>query len=324
VSRLEPDELARLLTQAVEPIRPDPAAYQRIKDGIAWRRRWRLPGIGLAGAVAAALVALAVIAIQPGPSAQVVEPGSPLVSSLGGGTAPGAGSSYRGGSGGNSPGEPGGGAGGSPGTNPTSSASLTASAPPTASPSSSPTDAGSNPMPAPSAVPAIDGDVDGDGSVDSLKLAGTRLDVTMTRGGVASIDLPNAMAPLQATVVDLDRDGFGEIVLLTGAESGVKQYSVLGLAASDELRQVGPGPLSLVAGTDPARGVAYGFHCEPGILTTYSATFSATSIDLGVTFNVITSTWRLDGDRFIQVGNNSPGVSSTDRSQFTASCGNLP
>jgi len=38
VSGLEPDELTRLLTEAVEPLRPSPDAYRQIRAGIERRK----------------------------------------------------------------------------------------------------------------------------------------------------------------------------------------------------------------------------------------------------------------------------------------------
>jgi hypothetical protein len=321
---LDPDELTRLLTQAVEPIRPDPAAYQRIKEGVAWRRRWRAPGFALAGIAAAALVVLAVLAVQPGPSARVVEPATPILSSLGGGGSPGASATYRNGSaGGSATDDPDDGPGSSPGgTRPPSTVTATPTAPQTPNPSSStPPDGGSVSMPAPAAVPAANGDVDGDGSTDALRLAGSKLEVTMTRAGaVVAADVPNAVSPLAATVVDLDRDGFGEIVLQTGAAAGVKRYSVLRLAGMDGFEPVdADGGVPLVAGIDTLGGVAYGFRCAAGTLTTFAATTS----DLGSTFLVVTTDWRLTGDVISQVDSNSPGTPTSDRSQFAVSCGDL-
>lgn len=333
MSRLDPDELTRLLTQAVEPIRPDPAAYQRIKEGVAWRRRWRAPGFALAGIAAVVLVVLAVLAVQPSPSTQVVEPATPVLSSLVSGVPTSGSSPYHGGSGGGATPppydyQPGTAPGtGAPSGGPSATPTMTPSVNPS-SPSTPPASGGSASMPPPAAVPAMNGDVDGDGAADSLRLVNNRLEVTMSRGGVVTADLATVVSPLAATVVDLDRNGYGEIVVQTGAEANVKRYSVLRLASMDPPSLVdASGGVPLVAGTDALRGVAYGFRCSPsttpGASPTMLTTFAGTSTDLGSTFVVVTTNWQLDGDHFVQIDTNSPGASTSDRSQFTVGCGDL-
>lgn len=333
MSRLDPDELTRLLTQAVEPIRPDPAAYQRIKEGVAWRRRWRAPGFALAGIAAVALVVLAVFAVQPSGSTQLVEPATPLLSSLVSGAPTSGSTPYHGG--------PGGTATQPPDDYPTGTASGTGastsgpSATPTttpsvnpSSPSAPPASGGSASMPPPATAPAMNGDVDGDGVADTLRLVNNRLEVTTSRGGVVTADLATVVNPLAATVVDLDGNGYGEIVVQTGAESNVKRYSLLRLASMAPLSLVdASGGVPLVAGTDALRGAAYGFRCSPpttpGASPTMLTTFAGTSTDLGSTFVVVTTNWQLDGDHFVQIDSNSPGTSTSDRSQFTVGCGDL-
>nr|MDT0664189.1 hypothetical protein [Micromonospora sp. DSM 115978] len=262
----------------------------------------------------AALVVLAVLAVQPGPSARVVEPATPILSSAGGGASPGASNTYQIGSGGGSAtDDPDGNSDNSPGgTRPPATVTTTPSPPQTSNPSSStPPEGGSASMPAPAAVPAANGDVDGDGSADTLRLAGSTLEVTTTpAGAVVTVDVPSVVS----------RDGFGEVVVQTGAAAGVKRYSVFRLAGMDAFEQVDPaGGVPLVAGIDTLGGVAYGFRCSAGTLTT----FAATTDDLGATFLVVTTNWRLAGGVLSQVDSNSPGTPTSDRSQFAVACGDL-
>ncbi len=322
MSQLEPDELARLLTQAVEPVRAAPDGYQRIRVGIERRRRIRLPLYTVVVAAAAAVFALAVLALRPGQSDQVVEPAGPLNGSVSGSGSDGVLSPTDGprlGSGGGpvgaSPGLPSVSVpprtSPSPGTTPSGAA--------TANPTASPTGptAGSPTMPPPVRVPARDGDIDGDGVVDQVDMTGTVLDVRLSRGTMVPVPMPSLVTPLRHAIVDIDGDGFGEVVVRTGAENGVERYLLLRLMAPDTISIVTGSDVGLVAGIDTANGNAAGFRCGPGSLVSYSGTSTGAG-----GYTVLTQPWRLAGTQLVP----QPGATSmysTDTSLFRADCGGL-
>ncbi|WP_261556175.1 FG-GAP repeat domain-containing protein [Frankia tisae] len=330
MSALEPDELTRLLTEAVEPIRPSPEAYRQIRAGIARRRRWRIPAFTLGGMVMAALIGLAVVAIRPSPSSQVVEPAAPpvmpttfsepsraaTVPSLGGGS-----------------GHPSSGGGGSaPGsttrvptsplpTRPTASASSQSVAPtsPQSSAPSNSTGPGSPQLPTPVAKPAAANDIDGDGQPDTVAPDGTNLRVRFSRDGqVARVALGSIITPLNSAVIDIDGDGFGELLVQTQAAGGTKSYALLRYASLDELAVLTlPSDLALGAGV---RGnSALGFRCADKTLQISTGTSSD-----GTQFNVATTTLGFTPDGLaVQDTASSTVRLPADSSPFVVSCGAL-
>ncbi|CAO5249402.1 FG-GAP repeat domain-containing protein [Frankia sp. AgKG'84/4] len=335
MSALEPDELARLLSEAVEPVRPSPDAYRRIQAGVARRRRWRLPAYTAGGMVMAALIALAVVAIRPSPSNQVVEPAAPPVMPTNytapavPGTAPVPG---RSGQGGGTAGTSGGAGSAShaPTTTVTPRSSVAASTPttPTASPSQPPASVSPPPggldspqLPTPTAKPAGVNDIDGDGRPDTVGVAadGTTLQIEFSRDNqVAKIPLPAISAPLNSAVVDIDGDGFGELLVQTRASNGVKSYALLRYVSLDQVVVMAlPDGLALSAGV---RGnVATGLRCGDHVLQIASGT----STD-GSQFTVTTTTLDLTVDGLSSADTASSTVRlPTDTSPFVASCGAL-
>jgi hypothetical protein len=322
VSPLEPDELTRLLAQAVEPVRPGPEAYQRIRDGIDRRRRLRLPMYALAGVAAVAVFVLAAFALQPGPSPDLVEPAGPVPP---GGLQTGPAGSQEGdrlGSGGGHDG----GSSGTPGSpsapQPTPPATASATGVPTAGPSVRPTvpEAGSPTMPLPARKPARDGDVDGDGSPDEIAMAGPGLlGVTLSRGTRATLPMPVPAGPLRWAVTDVDGDGYGEIFVRTGEDGGVERFAMVRMMDPERISLVSSGSAApLVAGIDAGQGSAAGFRCADGSLISYAGTAAG-----GGQYTVVTQIWRLDGTRLVPDAGATSGTSD-DTSLFQPDCGSLP
>jgi hypothetical protein len=327
---LEPDELARLLTEAVEPIRSSPDAYRRIQAGIARRRRLRLPAFTLGGMVMAALVALAVVAIRPSPSSQVVEPAAPPVmpttytEPTRAGTVPSLGGSGRGGSGGGSGGS---GSATHASTSVPTTRTTDVTPPPAATASQSPASSGTTPrpgspqLPTPVAKPAGVNDIDGDGRPDTIGAAadGTTLQIQFSRDNqVARVPLSGISTPLNSAVVDIDADGFGELLVQTGVSGGVRSYALLRYVSLDQVVTVNlPSGLTLAAGV---RGnSANGFRCiDHGLQIN-----TGTSTD-GSQFNVVTSTLRFTPDGLTTEDTASSTVRlPADSSPFVAACGTL-
>jgi hypothetical protein len=317
MSPLRPEDLRSLLHEAVDEVRPSPDGYSRIQAGIARRRRWRVPAYAAGAAVLAGLAALAFFAISPGGGGgQVVLPASPITSRLGSGavattatTAP-------------SPETAGGPAGPPPGgdqtAGPTSPPVTPSSPPQTTHPTTTPTRSGSNSTPA---TIAKDGDIDGDGIVDSgITYNGSALVVTLSRlGQTKAVTLPGVVKPLHRTVVDLDDDGLGEIVVEVQGSGLFPTYAVVRLQPDGSLRVLSGGPLPLAAGASATAGS--GFSCSGGLILARAGT----SED-GVTYQVTTTTWRLSGVTFQQVGKvvtSSYDTTSNVANPFTAQCGTL-
>jgi hypothetical protein len=324
VSPLDPDELARLLTQAVEPVRPGPEGFQRIREGIDRRRRMRLPLYTLVGVAAAALFVLAAIALQPGQRAQVVEPASPVNGSGGQSEPDQPGSLPENSKLGSGGGQDGGGGRGTevpPGTTrttrpPATSPSGTATTDPTSSPSGD--DGGSPTMPPPASKPAKNGDIDGDGTADEIEMVnGTLLQARLSRGSQPTLVIPTVVTPLRYGVVDVDGNGFGEIFVQTGADNGVQRFAMLQLTSMEKISFVDDSRNALVAGIDTQGGSAAGFRCSPGSLTSYSGTSTGDG-----QYELVTHTWSLEGTRLVRTSSTTTGP-TTDTSMFKADCGTL-
>jgi hypothetical protein len=321
VTQLEPDELSRLLHAAVEPVRPSPDAYQRIRAGVAWRRRWRVPGLAVAGLAMAAIVGLAVFAIRPQSSDQVVEPVPPaIVTTVSqgsvlsngaateprrtGGTAPGGGgASAR-----NQP----------PSAGPTSPGATTQPGAASSGPSTAPPDEGSPTLPPAAFRPAHADDIDGDGEADQVRLTGTTtLEVTFSRGRTVSVPLPVvAISPLRKAIVDIDGDGYGEVILQVVGTGTADTYEVLRYGAGDTLQPLTAPAPGLTSGVDGTS--ASGFKCTGRALQVSNGV----SRDGGSTFQVTTTTWNLTMAGFSQQG--GPVTTTvSDTALFVAACGNL-
>ncbi|ABD13040.1 hypothetical protein ThrDRAFT_01899 [Frankia casuarinae] len=329
MSGLEPEELARLLTEAVEPIRPSPDAYRQIRAGIDRRRRWRLPLMTAGGMVMAALIGLAVVALRPPPSSnELVEPAvPPLV------TAPVTGPSRTpvapstGGTGRSA--RAGGGSGGgaatwSATTPPTALPSTSVSSPPvTAGSSASPTTVTQDSPQLPTAVvkPAVAGDVDGDGRSDQVRATGSKLEVVFSRDGtVGQVDLGAIVVPLHYTVVDIDANGFGEILVQTTSRSGMDNYALVRYASLDTLASVSlPAQLTLAAGVQG--NVGAGFRCMDRALRINSGTSTDGSL-----FTVATTILALTPEGLAAQDSRSDQVrlpADPATSPFVAACGQL-
>jgi hypothetical protein len=173
-------------------------------------------------------------------------------------------------------------------------------------------------MPAPAQKPARDGDIDGDGITDTVAMAGIGLEVTLSRGGVAGVPMPLPIAPLRYTIVDVDGDGFGEVLVRISATNGVERYRMLRLMAPDSISLVGGGSgTSLDAGIDTGSGDAFGFQCTGGGLVSYSGTSTG-----GATYTVDVQPWRLQGTALVAESGGST-MSTTDTSLFRPDCGSL-
>ena len=320
---LEPEELRRLLHAAVEPIRPSPEAYQRIRAGVERRRRWRMTLVTAGGLVAAALVGLAIVAIRPQPSTnQLVEPATPVIVSSSPAepwrtTAPAAGGPGGAGTGGATPDDV------NPSTPSTEPDTPPTSGLPTATPSTpavTPTapDGSGLPMPTPVARPAAPGGVDGDGTADRVQISGTRVEVAFSRGGVGHVTLDEVATLPDHTVVDVDADGFGEIFVQTGSSGGIDSYALLRFAGPGAVSVVDfPPGVQLGAGKGDRQGV--GFRCSDGTFEI----ITGTSGD-GSTFDLITTGWKITPDGATQVGSRTGRINlSQDPSPFVAACGSL-
>ncbi|EFC80809.1 VCBS repeat-containing protein [Parafrankia sp. EUN1f] len=302
-SGLEPEELTRLLRAAVEPIRASPDALHQIRAGVERRRWWRMPLMATGGVVMAALIALAFVAVRPQSSSeQVVEPaGPPLVSSMVEPTAgPSAGPSVGGGG-------SGGGTRPSGGTRPqhtTTPPPTTSSTPRTGTTPSSPVasattgqgGSGSLSLPSPAHRPALANDVDGDGTADTVRLNGTKVEVVFSRGGKAgSVDLPNLQLPTVHAVVDANGDGFAEVLVRTSSRDNIDEYALLRYAAGGVLSQalpVGGANLRLSAGVRDDS--AFGFQCDGSGLRLISGTSSD-----GISYQTVTTAVQITSDGLV-------------------------
>jgi hypothetical protein len=273
----------------------------------------------------AALVGLAVVAIQPQPSDQVVEPAPPITVSTvtqsaslsDGGTdpsrRPGA-TASRGGSGGPHR---------TPAAGPTSVAAMTPTRSASVGPTTS-TQQNSPTLPPAAFRPARADDVDGDGTADQVRLTGgTTLEATFSRGGTTSVPLPvPAVSPLRKAIVDIDGDGYSEVILqvtATATGTGIESFAVLRYGAASTLQPAltasPPGPL-LTAGVSGTS--ASGFRCTGTSLQA----IAGSSTDGGGTFQVTTTTWDLTIAGFAQQGDPASSTVS-DTALFVPACGTL-
>jgi hypothetical protein len=322
-SQLSPQELSRLLHAAVDPVRPSPEGYQRIKAGVERRGRWRVPLYAVGGAVLAGLVVLSVLLLRPAPSSQVVEPA--VRPNLTDGTAtasdPSAGPSATGPT-------PRGTAGPSGGTG--ASESLPVVTPPLnslttrpSSPDATRTEVGSPTRPPlTGARPAIAGDVDGDGKADAVRLNGTTVEVTPSRGQPVSVRLPDGARASRWAGFDLDDDGYSELVVQTGSSGGVDQYAVLRFMAAGYISVLSDDAAQPVTAGTPTTGsstTGTGFSCT----TTGIRLVVGVSTDGGANYDVTTTTVSPTIDGLAKVGTPTratlPAGSATP--SFTASCG---
>ncbi|WP_052710755.1 VCBS repeat-containing protein [Pseudofrankia sp. DC12] len=318
---LGPEELSRLLHAAVEPIRPSPEAYRRIQAGVERRGRWRAPLYAAGGLVLAGAIVLSVLLVRPRQQDDVVEVQPPInvtaASQAGGSTGP---HPTNGPSSGGST-RPGTSTGPSVGPSGQPSGVTTSTGPVHTTASS--TDGGSLARPTPVAWPAKPGDIDGDGTVDAVHASGTSVQVTLSRGGAARVTLPAGSTAGPSTALDLDDDGFAELIVQTGAGSGVTTYALARYLAPQEMQVVAPPPQPerLAAGTSGATA-GWGFACvSAGVQFVVG-----TSSDSGQTFQVTTVTLKptLTGG-WVQQGDptTSTMAASVATPSFVAHCGSL-
>jgi hypothetical protein len=327
---IEPDELRRLLADAVGEIRPDPEAYQRIRDGVRRRRRLRVPALAAGGVALAGVAALTYVLVKPGDPAG--EPGAiirpPITATAGGpsgggvsgqpgGPSGGTTSNHGGprpstGTGGGGPGSsgsagpgtagPSGGSSGPHGTAPGGSTPGGRNEPGGPSGSTGTSGTGASPNPGapgqarPNAIPAAAGDLDGDGRTDRVTVADGRVTVAGTRFGTTYAAVSGDPSGA-AAIVDVNRDGFGEVIVDTGAAAGGgRTYAVYTLTV-DGLRLTTGLLGTLETGIFGGRG--YGLRCDSagGRLITVAGTASG-----GQDYSVTSTSWRLDGTTFTSTG----------------------
>ncbi|ONH36092.1 hypothetical protein [Protofrankia sp. BMG5.30] len=323
---LEPDELRRRLAEAVEPLQASPDAYARIRAGALRRRRMRVPAAAFGGLALAGVIGVAYVVSEPRDSTTLVEPAAPPLTQTAGATAartPTSSAAHGGGGGGPVRGtitaQP-----SSLSTSPVTEISPLPSSSATAGrPSVSPSNVNSPPLPQPVSRPAKKGDVDGDGTDDTTQLSGNTLVVTLSRFGPATLALSEVVSPPTISIIDIDADGYGELIVQTAGNADTRTFTVIKLIAARQLRQVSGPPLPLSAGLSGTHGD--GFTCDgptPGtvVVAGGNATGNAAS---DRTYSVTYTTWRLSGESFQTVG--SPTSSTVDlnttASPFTAGCG---
>jgi hypothetical protein len=325
--QLQPDEITRLLRNAVDPLVAAPDAYDRIRAGIDRRQRLRLPAFAVGGLVLAGVIGLAFIALRPPPQVTLVEPaGPPVVTTetvatvpLSPGTASGRGAGGGGGGGGGGPGVP-----SKTPTRPAQTPSPTGSVtltPTPSGPSSAPPSGnqGSPTLPPPKSIPATAGDVDGDGVVDpDPTLQDGVLKIELSRLGPVSLPLTTVTTPLRTTVVDIDADGYGEIIVQIGMSGQTRTFGVIKLTSTGMLRMLTGSPMPLSAGLTGQRGD--GFRCDAGTLVVVSGD-SVT----GHLFTVTSTTWDLTdtGQKTVAGPTTSTVDISTSPTPFVADCGTL-
>jgi hypothetical protein len=319
---LGPEELSRLLHAAVEPIRPSPEAYQRIRTGVERRGRWRAPLLAAGGVVLAGVVALAVLLLRPTQqSNRVIEVQPPVSLLTGGQDATPTGPHPTNGPGSSTSSDPGTSTGPAIGpSNQTSSGVTTASGAPGHTTASS-SDPGSPQRPTPVAWPAKPGDVDGDGALDAVQASGTSLRVALSRGGTAQVTLPAGTAAGPSTALDVDDDGFAEVIVQTGSGNGLSSYAIARYLAPHEMELVSapPGPERLAAGISGSTG--WGFACG----NTGIQFVTGTSSDSGQTYQLTTTTLKPGLDGWVQQGDPTTSTvpAATATPSFTARCGSL-
>jgi hypothetical protein len=199
------------------------------------------------------------------------------------------------------------------------------STPPGPSQPASPTPVASRPSGTPSTVhpsvlpslmsiPARPGDADGDGRTDPVTLSGTTVMVALSSAGTSAVGFPAVASPLVSSIVDIDADGRGELIVQTGSGGGIRDYGVAGLTPSGQLRAVAGSPLR--AGFTGVHGA--GFRCEAGKVMVVVGDRTADR-----TYQVTSTAWQLTDTGFTAVGvptNSTVGLAGA-LSLFTAGCG---
>ncbi|WP_239308557.1 MULTISPECIES: VCBS repeat-containing protein [unclassified Frankia] len=321
MTALEPDELRRLLTEAVEPVQASPAGYHRIRAGVIRRRRLRMPMMTVGGLALAGLIGLVYLVIEPRTSATLVEPARPPLTQ----TTPDVTVSRRpvtppghGGTLGGGPGRPSAPVSrletAAPPTSPGGPGEETPSAASTSHPSGTPSNVHSPALPPPVSVPAMAGDVDGDGKSDPATVSDTTVVVALSLFGSTSVTFPAVASPLSLSVFDIDADGYGELIVQTDSNGSTRNFGVAKLTQTGQLRIVSNSPLH--AGLNGAHGD--GFRCEAGKVVVAAGDRTTDKI-----YQVTSTTWELISTGFTALG--SPTSSTVDlasaQSPFTAGCG---
>jgi hypothetical protein len=208
---------------------------------------------------------------------------------------------------------------------PPAAAPTTAAPTPTVPPTTAPTatSAGSPTPTAPATRgPAQDGDVDGDGRADRVTATMTALQVRLTASG-RTVTAPvedTDIDPVVQGVVDLDRDGFGDVFLETarGASTGFVQVYRYDGSRLRELTLDG-GHVRFGFGGSATHGD--GFTCTgQGRLVARQA-----ESDDGTTFRVRTRTYRVAGAAFVLESETAVTAKGMDdprvRAAYEVSCG---
>jgi hypothetical protein len=185
-------------------------------------------------------------------------------------------------------------------------------------PSTAPPDEASPTLPPAAFRPAHPDDIDGDGEADQIRLTGgSTLEVVFSRGRTVSVPLPvAAVSPLHKAIVDIDGDGYSEVILQVTGTGTADTYQVLRYGAADTLQPLTPPTPGLTAGVDGTS--ASGFKCTGrGLQVSIGV-----SRDGGATFQVTTTTWNLTTADFSQQG--SPVTTTvSDLTLFVPACGNF-
>jgi hypothetical protein len=166
----------------------------------------------------------------------------------------------------------------------------------------------------------MDGDVDGDGKVDQVTVSGSSLTISLSRGGTATAMLSGATLG-RWTAVDVDGDGFAEVIVETGSSGGVMSYGMVRYVSPGELSVQRPVPAGVRFAAGTAGGAGWGFRCVNNAI----AFVSGTSSDNGQSYAVTTMTLRptFEGWDAVAGPTSSTMTAAAAASAFTAGCGNL-
>jgi hypothetical protein len=325
VTALEPDELRRLLAEAVEPVRASPVGYGLIRAGVIRRRRMRAPVMTVGGLALVGLIGFAYAAIEPRIPSTSIESAHPPLALPTTPRATAAGTLLA---------SAGRGAGRLgitplrssvtpsrleetpvPSTPPPSPSQLASPTPVASRPSGTPSTVHASVLPSLMSIPARPGDADGDGRTDPVTVSGTTVTVALSSvGGTSAVGFPAVASPLASSIIDIDADGRGELIVQTGSGADIKDYGVARLAPSGQLRAVAGGPLR--AGFTGVHGA--GFRCEAGKVMVVVGERTADR-----TYQVTSTAWQLTDTGFTAVGvptNSTVGLAGA-LFLFTAGCG---
>jgi hypothetical protein len=147
--------------------------------------------------------------------------------------------------------------------------------------------------------------------------------VSLSRGGKpALLNLPSGSVAGPETAVDVDDDGFAELIIQSGTGDGVKLYSVARYLQPGLMSLLKAPPVGRLAAGIDGSNAGWGFACVSG-----GVQFAVgTSSDGGQTYQVTTTTLKpdLDGNWAQQGAPATSTLSATAAApSFTARCGSL-